>query len=525
MPELHERLVDLLLEEELGEDRAARVAARVAARAAERAWAGEAAGAAAGRPLPSGGRRLLAAALLLLGAGTVLATLLLQERPVDQKAPLAPPRPPPQDPAPEREAVAPRDLEHFLALLDQAVGMRMARHDMVGAVRFATGTGSSERLHTEAWPERLEIAGEELGRWRRALVASSAERAPSAGLGDLANVWFDLPDGRTVSCLVSSGRARRWHVGVGDPIVPDDRLAALVDAANRELALRHRLATGHVHSLAELERLGAGTRRVELPVALVRDGALTRCAALRELRIHADDAAPLAGAEVAALPGLGQLEELDVPAGTWGDEDLRALARDGALPRLQRLVLRSASTALTGRGFDAFAEGNLAAVELRDCPGIDAAGLRALAAGRRLRRLVLAGAQGDAADLLLGELPAFRALRELTVRSEAVTDRGLEVLPLTRIERLVLIDARVSGEGLAVLRGLPSLQELELVTDSLGDDDVPGLGGLDGLRRLALDHCHVSDDGLAALRRQLPGTAVELVPGRRLFDTATALGR
>lgn len=473
------RLLDVLLEEEIGGDRAEHNAAVVAMAAPRRR----------ARVLRAQRQRrswLLPAATVLTGMGAVVGTLWL--RAVPDQAVSAP-----QDPLP----VEPQSLPHFLELLASCEALTLNRSDVVGATQINDANGSTDRLDTQAWPEVLRITGTDLARWRAAIVASADTTAGFEGIEDVMHVDVELPGQRRLRCFVSVGADRvRFGTGVEDPIVPNATLTTLLRDAFAELDRRHRAARGVVSDAGELRALRDDVRRI--------------------------DARALAGDVVLAeLPRFAALEHLDVRADVFDDASLTAIGR---LPKLQRLVLRGAGGGLSGSGFAAFANRPLREVACVGCSGLTRRGVQVMAKLRSLVALCIDGPIGRDGELL-ADLATFPSLTELAVRSAAFTDEQIDPLLRTKLQRLVLVDANVSGDGLARLAGLPSLRELELVMPALGDADLEGLAELGSLRRLTLRHVRVTDAGLAGLRQQLPACAIECRPGSRLFDTARVLER
>jgi hypothetical protein len=62
----------------------------------------------------------------------------------------------------------------------------------------------------------------------------------------------------------------------------------------------------------------------------------------------------------------------------------------------------------------------------------------------------------------------------------------------------------VTDDGLALLEGLDSLWELQLLWNGVTDDAIEFLSKLKKLRRLDLRGTKVTDDGVQAIREALP---------------------
>jgi hypothetical protein len=75
---------------------------------------------------------------------------------------------------------------------------------------------------------------------------------------------------------------------------------------------------------------------------------------------------------------------------------------------------------------------------------------------------------------------------------------------------LRLSDARLSPDGLRTVAALHNLWRLDLDGAALADADLRHLAGMRGLRHLSLRGCRgVTDAGVAALQRALPGCCIE----------------
>jgi hypothetical protein len=98
-------------------------------------------------------------------------------------------------------------------------------------------------------------------------------------------------------------------------------------------------------------------------------------------------------------------------------------------------------------------------------------------------------------------LAKLHALRELTLVGCPLTNSGLAHLKgLTSIEKLNLLKTRISDEGLQYLRPLAKLQELHLGQTLITDTGLAHLGTFGELRFLGLDSTRVSNAGIEHLK-------------------------
>jgi internalin A len=144
---------------------------------------------------------------------------------------------------------------------------------------------------------------------------------------------------------------------------------------------------------------------------------------------------------------------------------------------------------------------------------------------RRFKHLV----QLDIAELTDEELGVFIQLpqiRDLTVRGDGITDRGVKTLaglgnvttlflqdtPVTdegmnelvrmkQLERLDLFETRVTDAGLAPLAKLPKLRELDLEGLPITDRGLTILADTNSLESLRLVDTNVTDEGMSILAR------------------------
>jgi hypothetical protein len=338
-----------------------------------------------------------------------------------------------------------------------------------------------------------------LAAWRAAFAAST-ERRDWRGMYDGFVAKIELADGKHIEGLVSLVEPR-FGFGVDPPLLPAEGLLAQLRAVSDELHLRHRHRRGQVLSAAELAQLPVTSERVDCPAfATGLAQQLARFTALRELRLRAtgDGAVPVDDTYLAQLAGL-PLTTLDLPAGALTDAGIAQLA---ALTQLTALILRDANDEFTGSGFAALRHLPLRELTLAESHGIYTEGYAAMAKLPRLTTLRLSRSGLRADGAFYPTLQSFPSLTELVLRGENIRDSDMPHLLRTRLRKLVLVDADVTGAGFEILKELPSLRELQLVGVTLQDSDVEHLARLRSLQRLEI---HNGSGGLSLMSGELTG--------------------
>lgn len=491
--EAFDRLLDVLIAEELREDAAATSITRPEpAPSPEPEPEPEVP---AGYMLPPLRRRPWLAAAALLGIAVVFATAWLS-RTEDDAPPFrfATPR---QDPG-EREQVEVRDVEHLRKLLRTATGVRMTRKEVTGAAREETPNHSADTLVTRPWPERYTCRdGGTFAIWRRELLASVDTQERQSSGTDFVDLDIELPGDRRITAFASIHSDPVWFSIHGmTSFVATPELTRLLNAAGEDIDERHRLARGNVKSLAELQDLPATCTRLEVPVDETTTptaiAALQRFARLRTLVLRGDVPAPALAAVARLDIELETLHLVGVELGETRHAALREFAE------LQGLVLEG-------------------------CTDFDTASIHALQSLRRLRSLRCIDTPMGEEGELLAELVALPALREFGLRQRglALVPEALEVINRTRIDRLMLVDVEAPGETLAVLRDAPTLREL-IVVNGLHDHDAEPLQRLTQLQHLRLRNTKITIPAAEELRNALPDCEVDWQLDGRFFQTRLA---
>lgn len=118
----------------------------------------------------------------------------------------------------------------------------------------------------------------------------------------------------------------------------------------------------------------------------------------------------------------------------------------------------------------------------------------------------------DVTDTSMEYIGSLTGLRSLDVSYTQITNNGMEFLaPLNRIEDLSIGGNKVSGPGLHILKALPLLRRLNLSgaqkrnsgtwAATITEADMEIIGGLTRLESLHLGGLRVTNSGLAHLRR------------------------
>lgn len=208
---------------------------------------------------------------------------------------------------------------------------------------------------------------------------------------------------------------------------------------------------------------------------------------------------------VIARDAQGRVVAVDLRASWATDSDLDSLA---SIPTLSRLDLSETRITDHGlrqlKGASAITDLNLRYAEL-----ITGEGLSSLKTWAQLKRLNMEGTK--LTDNTLQHLSAFTSLESVNLGSVLVTDAGLDALTsLPHLRELILGGNKLTDAGLQALRQLPGLTYLDLGGTQREDSGLwsvsltqPGLDAiatLKELRRLKLEGALVTARGLATLQ-------------------------
>ncbi|MFH1920727.1 MAG: hypothetical protein ABIP48_12665, partial [Planctomycetota bacterium] len=112
-------------------------------------------------------------------------------------------------------------------------------------------------------------------------------------------------------------------------------------------------------------------------------------------------------------------------------------------------------------------------------------------------------------DAGLERVKGLRSLQELNLKGTKITDAGLEHLARLRsLKELDLSDTDVGDAGLEHLTRLRSLQELDLSDTDVGDAGLEHLKGMKSLQHLKVDGTQITREGAEKLRRALPNCTI-----------------
>ncbi len=118
---------------------------------------------------------------------------------------------------------------------------------------------------------------------------------------------------------------------------------------------------------------------------------------------------------------------------------------------------------------------------------------------------------GDTAitDAGLAHLEGMTELIMLGLRGTKITDDGLKHLgQMKKLRSLLLARTAVTDDGLRHLAGLESLQKLGLSETAITDAGLRHLPALPALALLYVRKCNVSAEGVAELKRAIPGIEI-----------------
>lgn len=209
------------------------------------------------------------------------------------------------------------------------------------------------------------------------------------------------------------------------------------------------------------------------------------------------------------------LARLDLTGSTVDDETLERLP---ALPNLTSLSLTA--TRVSDRGLQHLtkfskltdlglrltdvSDKGLAFLEMLDAgAGIDIGNTRVTSQGIARLRQVRPDLRINAAtdDFSLGRLSSqFRP--QLTAMTEPVGWRPVAL-------RMHAVGRDVTDAGVAALRGMTNIEELDLTDARVTDGAINDLAALSGLKKVVLKGTQVSNSGIARLQRALPGCTID----------------
>jgi hypothetical protein len=235
-------------------------------------------------------------------------------------------------------------------------------------------------------------------------------------------------------------------------------------------------------SLAKLTKL----RRLSIYSAKVTQKGFRHLAGLTALE-ELSTGTELGDVALKHMRGMKKLRELSVGSTKAGkgltDAGLAALENHPALRKLR----------ITHPGAFIMAE-----------PQFSAKGLAHLAALKELESLTLYGSPALDGEGLAGvkELQKLRELEVLASREQLTAASTAHLSDLRGLRRLRLDN--VAEDALRNVAKIPHLEELDLLSTTVGDKGVAHLAGMRSLTSLNLGYTRVTDDGLAHLK-QLPG--------------------
>lgn len=224
----------------------------------------------------------------------------------------------------------------------------------------------------------------------------------------------------------------------------------------------------------------------------VEDEFLADVAGLTRLRTLRITSARVTGTGFKHLAGLTELRELDVSSSWVNDDGIRALP---VLPNLEGIELRASRVTDAGVA-DLRRQPKLARLRVGG-GNVTVKGLAALAEFPALTEVSTGDA--DWGDAELAELAKVPRLERLTVfAGDRLSDDGLARLAKRDgLRRLHLELERFPLKGLATLRALPHLADLDLRSRGVNDEVAGEVAGWARLRGLNLGSTpHLSDAGL-----------------------------
>lgn len=214
----------------------------------------------------------------------------------------------------------------------------------------------------------------------------------------------------------------------------------------------------------------------------VSDDGLAALAPLKSLKVIALDDLWIGKVGLEHLSALGSLEEVYLSATIVDDEAVAVLQK---FPRLRKL--RLARTNITDSALASLAScGQLQELDLSEISTLTDAGMSSLA--------------------------AIKSLKKLNLWRVQISDTGaLALAPLVNLQWLNLDNTKLSDAGLPVLKEMTQLTFLHLGSTQITEAGAPALFHLKSLKDLKITRTALaaSEAAVAALRKELPGTAIQ----------------
>jgi hypothetical protein len=459
----HERLVEVLLEQEFAAQRVAAPSALPVRRSS----------------------RWLAAALVVLGVGAVLGTMTLRR---GGEPALVPMQDPMQDPKPapnEPKIVELTKFEDFQALAHEVHRVRLQL---------------MQNTPRGAEPINLSVAVISNTQYVRDFVDAVPPPTPNAAAAPSPSTMntvleFELGDGRSMRGTVEFGYPTLLSLAS----IPAVKLepGPFLDTLNTlyaEALTNGRIAQGFAYTFEELARVPATTTAIQCPplppgevtkhlgrfTKLQRVDQVIATTLSTSTPISIDIRSPARLAEFAVLPNL---HHLGMSGASFTDLDAQDITR---LPSLTSLSFRGGLGELHEPSMRLLVR-KLDAIELlatKQGPEL----MRAVIAAGRIRKVALFGVQLPPEDF--AALAAMPTLRDLDLTGIWWTDAHLAQLVQahTRLERLRLQSTEVTPAGLRSLTTLPKLQELDLRREMVNAADLEAIAK-------ALPNCKIRRPG------------------------------
>jgi hypothetical protein len=460
----HERLVEVLLEQEFAAQRVAAPSALPVRRSS----------------------RWLAAALVVLGVGAVLGTMTLRR---GGEPALVPMQDPMQDPKPAPNALSQppgfvqvTDSEQAKALLATVNRIVMLAPPYPG-VAFL-----------DAKPVVLDLQRAREFAASLPLVGAPAANTNADRLWTVSLV-FQLADGRKLAGLLQLDDPALFLIpGLAPVGLPPGPLLETGRAIYAELLTNVRIAQGFAYTFEELAQVPATATAIQCPplppgevtrhlgrfTKLQRVDQVIATTLSTSTPISIDIRSPARLAEFAVLPNL---QHLGMSGASFTDLDAQDITR---LPSLTSLSFRGGLGELHEPSMRLLVR-KLDAIELlatKQGPEL----MRAVIAAGRIRKVALFGVQLPPEDF--AALAAMPTLRDLDLTGIWWTDAHLAQLVQahTRLERLRLQSTEVTPAGLRSLTTLPKLQELDLRREMVNAADLEAIAK-------ALPNCKIRRPG------------------------------
>lgn len=199
-------------------------------------------------------------------------------------------------------------------------------------------------------------------------------------------------------------------------------------------------------------------------------------------------------ADLALLPDLGRISLFQVNQASIGNEGLAFLAKCRSVDRIFLDQVK-----IDARGLAAISQApSLRRLTIKGLATLDLHGIESLCQAAALEHLSLDGS--NVTSEMLPQLAKLPSLQTVDLSRTKISDKNLASLAqLPKLQTLNLTGAQIEGEGIAGLAAAPALDTLNLRGAQLGPQGLEAIGKLTQIRYLILDEIDLSSADFSLL--------------------------